>query len=256
MAAQPEIRDGVDAEGGTVVDVEARRTRGSHSCGRTIPRREWLTIHEASELIGVSPATLRRWSDAGEIKAFTTPGGHRRFARGAVLGLIPADRRERFGGRLGDIGERVVRVYRRLNGSVGSAWLDRCDEMAVTPFRELASTTAVALFDLLEMRAGARDAALSHAESSAAAFGALAAARGATIAEAVEAFLALRRPFLRELSGGACRQGFDARQTADLLDAATEAIDLLLGALVRGHQAGIEPRPVPAVTVVVGSTAV
>jgi len=51
---------------------------------------EWLTVREASELIGVSPATLRRWSDNGEITTFTTPGGHRRFARSAIMGLLPA----------------------------------------------------------------------------------------------------------------------------------------------------------------------
>ena len=50
--------------------------------------REWLAVHEACELIGVSPATLRRLSDAGYIRAFTTPGGHRRFARSAILELV------------------------------------------------------------------------------------------------------------------------------------------------------------------------
>ena len=40
----------------------------------------WLSVHDASAMLGVSPATLRRWSVAGEIEAFTTPGGHRRFA--------------------------------------------------------------------------------------------------------------------------------------------------------------------------------
>ncbi len=66
-------------------------TQGS----RAPTRPEWMSIHEACRLIGVSPATLRRWSDAGDIKAFTTPGGHRRFSRAAVIGLLPADRRGR-----------------------------------------------------------------------------------------------------------------------------------------------------------------
>lgn len=279
MAAQPEIPEMNEQPAVVVVD-ETRPSRGSHCCGRTVPRREWLTIHEASELIGVSPATLRRWSDAGEIKAFTTPGGHRRFARAAVLGLIPTDRRERSTGRLGDIGERVARAYRRLgtgagNGSAtgsstvhggastsagstagravggsGSTWLARFEEHEVAPFRELAGSMAAALLDLLDAGPEAREAALAHAEASAAAFGAMAAARGGTVAEAVDAFLGLRKPFLRELTSGACRQGFDARQTTDMLDAATEAIDHLITALVRGHQAGIEPRPVAVVSVV------
>jgi excisionase family DNA binding protein len=56
---------------------------------------DWLSVHEASALVGVSPATLRRWSDAGEIVAFTTPGGHRRFARSAILAMLPNGHRTR-----------------------------------------------------------------------------------------------------------------------------------------------------------------
>ena len=40
-----------------------------------------LGISEASQLLGVSEAALRQWTDEGKIKAFITPGGHRRYAR-------------------------------------------------------------------------------------------------------------------------------------------------------------------------------
>ncbi len=56
---------------------------------QTPAREQWLTLGEACALVGVSPATLRRWSDNGDVRAFTTPGGHRRFARSAILGLLP-----------------------------------------------------------------------------------------------------------------------------------------------------------------------
>ncbi|HHB91113.1 MAG TPA: helix-turn-helix domain-containing protein [Anaerolineae bacterium] len=39
----------------------------------------WLTLSAASKLLGVHPATLRQWADAGKIPSFRTPGGHRRF---------------------------------------------------------------------------------------------------------------------------------------------------------------------------------
>ena len=39
----------------------------------------WLTLREASEKIGVSPATLRAWADEGRVQTYRTPGGHRRF---------------------------------------------------------------------------------------------------------------------------------------------------------------------------------
>ncbi|MFH1651152.1 MAG: helix-turn-helix domain-containing protein [Chloroflexota bacterium] len=40
-----------------------------------------LSISEASQLLGVSEAALRQWTDEGKIKAFITPGGHRRYSR-------------------------------------------------------------------------------------------------------------------------------------------------------------------------------
>lgn len=48
---------------------------------------EWLSLHEASALLGVTTSTLRRWGDRGRVPMKRTLGGHRRFAREAVLRL-------------------------------------------------------------------------------------------------------------------------------------------------------------------------
>ena len=42
---------------------------------------DWLTLGEASRMLGVDPDTLRRWSDGGKVDLLRTPGGHRRFRR-------------------------------------------------------------------------------------------------------------------------------------------------------------------------------
>jgi len=42
---------------------------------------DWLTVGEAAKFIGVSEPTLRKWTDAGRIAVFRTPGGHRRYLR-------------------------------------------------------------------------------------------------------------------------------------------------------------------------------
>ena len=41
----------------------------------------FLNIGDASRILGVSEAALRQWTDEGKIKAFVTPGGHRRYSR-------------------------------------------------------------------------------------------------------------------------------------------------------------------------------
>jgi excisionase family DNA binding protein len=44
-----------------------------------LPDKPLLSISEASQLLGVSEGSLRQWTDDGLIKAFVTPGGHRRY---------------------------------------------------------------------------------------------------------------------------------------------------------------------------------
>jgi excisionase family DNA binding protein len=40
-----------------------------------------LSISEAAKLLGVSLSTVRRWSDAGVLPSYRTPGGQRRYNR-------------------------------------------------------------------------------------------------------------------------------------------------------------------------------
>jgi excisionase family DNA binding protein len=50
----------------------------------TLPRnnrRLVFTSSQAAGYLGVSLATIRRWTDAGHISCYRTPGGQRRFAR-------------------------------------------------------------------------------------------------------------------------------------------------------------------------------
>ena len=46
-----------------------------------------LSLQEASELLGVTASTLRRWADSGRVPMKRTLGGHRRFARAAIMRL-------------------------------------------------------------------------------------------------------------------------------------------------------------------------
>ena len=56
--------------------------------GSTLKKINMLGISEASSLLGVSEATLRQWTDEGKIKAFVTPGGHRRYSESELHRLL------------------------------------------------------------------------------------------------------------------------------------------------------------------------
>ncbi len=210
---------------------------------RTAPvevAEEWLTVHEACSLIGVSPATLRRWSAAGDVQAFTTPGGHRRFARSTILGLLPTSRRERPTlERLGETAEHMTSVYRRRLAQAcnGLGWVGRLTEEELTPLREQGRRIAGSLLVLIDAPIDHdRQSALGEARSAATEYGRIAARGSAEIRETVEAFLCMRMVFLSELAQVSRRRALDTAEATHLLVTATQAMDELLVALIHGHE--------------------
>jgi excisionase family DNA binding protein len=208
--------------------------------------REWLTIHQASALVGVSPATLRRWCDAGDVCAFTTPGGHRRFARSAVVGMLPPDRRPHptLAG-LGLTADALTRAYQRAGREL-VAWPAGIEALAAPdrePFRECGRAIVRALVDFVDaVEPQRRIRLLALAESAATRHGQLAAHHGVTIRETVELFLGFRAPFLRELGAVVRRRDLDATAVTDLFEAATDALDRLMPAVISGHEGNTSPR--------------
>jgi excisionase family DNA binding protein len=47
-----------------------------------------LTCKHAAYILGVTPNTIRRWADAGELSCIRTVGGQRRFSRAEIDRLI------------------------------------------------------------------------------------------------------------------------------------------------------------------------
>ncbi|MFN0145776.1 MAG: helix-turn-helix domain-containing protein [Dehalococcoidia bacterium] len=78
------------------------------------PGPSWLTLGAASQLLGVSESTIRRWADAGELRSYRTTGGHRRVLEEDLRHLIsntaPAPGRD--SDRISDLA--IARVKRRL----------------------------------------------------------------------------------------------------------------------------------------------
>jgi excisionase family DNA binding protein len=200
---------------------------------------DWVGLSEASRVLGVSPATLRRWSDAGRLRVFTTPGGHRRFSRSALEGLLPADRSRRPSiGGAGLTPGRISRTYRRASREMAPelSWVLALTDEQRLLFRERGHVLAESLLQYLDSTQPETAAHhLTTAAGSAAEYGTVAAALGLSLSQTVEGFLRFRAPFHQELAVAARRRGFDTSETTDLLMTAERAMDQLLLATMTGH---------------------
>ena len=74
----------------------------------------WISLSRACNLLGVNESTLRRWADAGYVRSFRTPGGHRRFAEDDLRALMAGQGRPGPAsyGSLGHLA--LMRIRRRL----------------------------------------------------------------------------------------------------------------------------------------------
>jgi excisionase family DNA binding protein len=78
---------------------------------------EWLTLGEAARYLGVAQSTIRKWSDKGRVRAFYTPGRHRRYRREDLDAFLDSSGPEASAGPLVLIvdDDETVREYVRLN---------------------------------------------------------------------------------------------------------------------------------------------
>lgn len=223
-----------------------RRPRG-RSAGN-----EWIGLAEATRMLGISASTLRRWADEGRIRTFVTPGGHRRFSRAAIEALLPGGRRVPAEPDVlaGETPDRMRRVYRRAlaqGAAADVAWFETIATDDRDRFRDHGRHIIEAILVALEtVDPAEREAGLRRGEEHAAAYGRAAAAVGLPGSAAAGIFLRFRRPFVAELSAMTRRRDLDATTTTGVLDAARDAFDRLLIAMLRAHEESVADLAVAA----------
>ncbi len=199
---------------------------------------DWVSLGPASRFLGVDPDTLRRWADAGRVRAFATPGGHRRFSRTDLERLAAAKGRARRPlASLGATPDRVSRAYARSYRADGSApGLDRFEADDRTALRTEGRRLVAVLLAYLD---AAKPADRARWEAEAVGLMGTTATRladaGATTPEVVEIYLRARQPLLGELGALGRRRALEATQLAALFEQAVALLDRLLLHLVATH---------------------
>jgi excisionase family DNA binding protein len=99
---------------------------------------EWLSLHEAAEMIGVHPSTVRSWADQGMIPVHRTQGGHRRFRRDDIQLWLHS---RQFNGRIDPalLGQNMLRRTRMQIGEghlEGEDWYRKLDPESREQYRQ------------------------------------------------------------------------------------------------------------------------
>jgi excisionase family DNA binding protein len=113
--------------------AESVRTRDA---AQSAEAAGWVTLGRACEILGVDESTLRRWADAGRLRVYRTPGGHRRFSLGNLQELVSGEA----GGRNSEIGRmafaKVRQELRRARQQEGG-WYAGLSDADRQHFRDL-----------------------------------------------------------------------------------------------------------------------
>jgi excisionase family DNA binding protein len=203
----------------------------------------WVSLGRACKLLGVNESTLRRWADAGRVRSFRTPGGHRRFAE-QDLSLLQSRGPERAPTQeyeaLGSLA--VARIRRRLQRSHGqqAPWYSAVDEQSRLRFRPLGRRLVALAEECLQKRMrGGRLA--EEARAIGREYGLELAKDGVPLRDAVEAFTFFRRSLDETTRRLAHRENLSAEDAAEAWDQVSGVADLVLMAMVDA----INPQPLP-----------
>ena len=192
---------------------------------------DWLSLGPASRVLGVDPDTLRRWADAGRVRSFATPGGHRRFSRSDLHRLKEVRRSaKRPLATLGATPERLARAYARSYRASSTASAARVvDGPERDAFRAEGRRLIEALVAFLDASTAVGKATAEAAAMTVVAVTARRLAESqADIAAAIAAFVAARRPFLDELESIGRRRSLEAPAVMRLYAEAAALLDRLL----------------------------
>ena len=183
--------------------------------------KKWLTLGLARTLLGINEATLRQWADHGQVRAFRTPGGHRRFSTEDIYSLIENGMDASAAGlHLADptVLPRIRRMVKGESGPNLPAWMERFDEEGHQRMRLLGRE----FLDLCTAFIGdpSNVETLAAASALGTTYGIEISSRDIQLSDALHAFLFFRNATVEALKPTLIKQGATA-------DAAYAALDQL-----------------------------
>jgi len=202
-----------------------------------LPERSLVSISEASRILGVNEATLRLWTDEGKIKAFVTPGGHRRYSR--------ADLR-RFAGLQGKVHglkdlvsglEEAASVPREIahTSFLTTTWYGKLSQES----RQNLAHCGRQLLDVVIRyitEPSKREETIKLAQDAGRDFGTELVGLGLPLTDAIEAFLQHRSPFADVITNLMKKREMLDERAVEAIPLVTRIMDEALVSLVAAYQ--------------------
>jgi excisionase family DNA binding protein len=196
-----------------------------------------VTISEAAGILGVSEVALRQWTDEGRIKAFITPGGHRRYFK-AELKRFMSSRQKAIGVRdlISEI-EATSKLHSEIGRTslIDKEWYNRLDNEERLRLAHLGRNMLDVIIRYLN-ESTKREQMLELAREVGRGFGETLAGLGLPLTDAVEAFILHRDPIMKAMAHLMKKREAHSGRVAEAIPLTTRIMDEALLSLVATHQ--------------------
>lgn len=205
-----------------------------------VQQQEWLTLSDASKLLGVHPATLRQWSDEGKVRIFRTPGGHRRFSRADVERMLQKTPLRGVGLSSYVASEALQRTRQELPAALHQDWAHGLDDEQRRSRRE-AGRQLLALASQMIVRNAPTAEQRAEARRLGADYGRIMARTGHTLPDAVMAFIFFRDSLLETIFNLPETTGLDRDATLAIVRRVNDLLNDVLREMMSAHAAMMIP---------------
>jgi excisionase family DNA binding protein len=200
-----------------------------------VPNNQLLSIREASESLGVSEAALRQWTDEGKVKAFVTPGGHRRYSVVELKRFMESHRRV-LGVRdlVAEI-EAAPGTHPELFKAAMTKWYDRVDAESRDRLSALGKNMMGVVVAYVSEPSRRVDI-LAEARECGKRFGELLCGVGLPLTESVEAFISHRDPLISAATHMMSKKEALSGRVVEAIPMVVSVMDEALVALVHSYE--------------------
>ncbi len=196
-----------------------------------------VSISEASRILGVSEVTLRQWTDEGTIKAFVTPGGHRRYVK-AELKKFMSLHQKMLG--IKDLAlkiEDTASVHREIAATFlqSISWYSKLDAESQKQFSSLGRKLLNLIIRYIT-ETSKQEGNLTAIREVGQTYGEVTASLGLPLIDSVQGFTQHRDPIVSVISELMKKGDTFSRRIAESIPLVDRAMDEALVALVSAHQ--------------------